>query len=96
MTIIEPNKNKFRINLIAVFLAVLILTEAFLSIFVYNQSVRLEYLFSVRQKELEELRVANADFKNKLYGILDFQNADQMAGVLGLIKDKKPDYLAKQ
>lgn len=96
MTIIEPNKNKFRFNIFIAFIGGLLILEAVLSVFAYSQSVRFAYLLDGQKKSVEALRVQNADLKNRLYTILDFQNVDQLVEQLGLIKEKKPDYLARQ
>lgn len=94
MTIIEPNKNKFKLSILTSFIIGLIIFEAVLSIFAYNQNVRLTHALSLSQKSLGDFQAQNADLKNKLYTILDFKNADQLAEKLGLIKERKPEYLA--
>lgn len=96
MTIIEPNKNKFKIGIFAFIIIALIIIEAVFSIFAYNKSVHLGHGLRDRSGELEALAVENADLKNKLYEVLDFQNADKLAERLGLVKERKPEYLARQ
>ncbi len=95
MTIIEPNKSRFKINLLITLVIGFILAEAVLSIFAYNRSVRMNYSLNENKKAIEELQVSNADLKNDLYSVLDLQNADQLAAKLGLIKERKPEYLAR-
>ncbi len=96
MTVIEPNKNKFTINWLIISLIIFILTGALFSVFAYNNNVRLKHLLNSHREEAESLRSANTDFKNQLYGILDLKNAEELAADLGLIKEKKPEYLARQ
>lgn len=96
MTIIEPNKNKFKLNFLIILVIGFILAEAVLSIFAYNRSVRISYSLNENKKSIEELRVSNADFKNQLYSVLDLENADKLAARFGLIKEGKPEYLARQ
>lgn len=96
MTIIEPNKNRFKINLLMILLAAFIFFEAIFSIFAYSKSVKLNYSIREQKEELEALEVRNADMKNELYAILDFKNAEQLAEKFGLIKEKHPEYLARQ
>jgi cell division protein FtsB len=94
MTIIEPNKNKFNLNFLMIFAIGLIVCAAVLSIFAYATSVKIDHAISSYQKNLDRLKAESADLKNDLYAILDFQNADQLAEKLGLIKERKPEYLA--
>lgn len=96
MTIIEPNKNKFRFNVFIMFIVGLLILEAVLSVVAYSQSVHFTYRLEEQRKSIENLRVENADLKNRLYTILDFQNVDQLAERLGLIKERRPDYLVRQ
>ena len=72
-----------------------IILEAILGIFAYSKSVRLGYLINQEQKDIQQLEVENAEFKNHLYAVLDFQNVEKIAAELGLIKEKRPDYLAR-
>jgi hypothetical protein len=95
MTIIEPNKSKFKSNFLIILIIGLIISGAVLSIFAYNKSVSLSYNLNIQRKSVEALQVENADLKNQLYAVLDFQNAAQLADRLGLIKEKKPEYLAR-
>ena len=95
MTFIEPNKQSFRINLFVLFFAALFIGEAVFSIFSYSRSVSLGHLVSEQQKAVEEIRSKNAVFKNKIYSLLDFQDSDMLVSKLGLIKDRRPDYLAR-
>jgi len=94
MTIIEPNKNKFKINTLKAFIIGLILIEAALGIFSYNKNVESEYWFTQTAQANETLRIKNADLKNRLYALTDFQNAGDIAIKLGLIKEGRPEYLA--
>jgi|SRR3989344_497359 len=94
MTIIEPKKNKLRIHFIATIFVGLLLLGGLLTVFAYNQSVSMSHRLGELTKEIEGLRVENADLKNDLYGILDLQNIDKLADKLGLIKEKKPEYLS--
>lgn len=96
MTIIEPNKNKFKLNLLILLVIGFIIAEAIFSIFAYNKSVSINHSLNENQKAVEEFQVLNADLKNELYSVLDLQNTDQLAAKLGLIKEKKPEYLARQ
>src|SRR3989344_5754359 len=93
MTIIEPNKNRIRINLLSLMLITLTIVGALFSVYIYNQIVALRYQFSNYEEQLNNARVANAESKDKLYKILSGQNSEAFARTLGLIKDNKPVYL---
>lgn len=94
MTIIEPNKNSFRSKLL-IYLAVgLVVVEAVLSIFSYNHNVSINRAIKQSIADMEVLRGDNADLKNQLYLVLDLENADFLAAKLGLIKERRPEYLA--
>lgn len=96
MTIIEPNKNKFRFNFTIAFIASFTAIEIVFGIFIYSQNVSVNYQLTEKNKIVENFQAQNADLKNRLYTILDFQNVDQLADQLGLIKERKPDYLVRQ
>ena len=94
MTIIEPKKNKLRLNFAVTAIMALILLGSLLIVFAYNRSVSMNYKLSETLKSIESLRVANAELKNSLYVILDLQNVEKLADKLGLVKEKRPDYLS--
>ena len=92
MTYIQP-KNKTASNsflILAIFIFILL---AVANIFIYNSVVRLQHLIISQQQTLSELRVANADIKNKIYQLLDLNNLSQVIKERGLIKITNPDYL---
>ena len=95
MTIIQPNKSSYKTNFLMILVIGFIILEAILGIFAYSKSVRLGYLINQEQKDIQQLEVENAEFKNHLYAVLDFQNVEKIAAELGLIKEKRPDYLAR-
>ncbi len=72
----------------------LVLFEVVLSVLFYNQNVQLNHALKDNQKKIETVRSENADMKNKLYLVMDMENSDQLAAKFGLVKERKPDYLA--
>lgn len=94
MTIIEPNKNKFRPNFLMLVFGGLIAAAAVLAVFAYNRTVSFEYQLGQQAKLIQGLQVKNSEMKNQIYAMLDLGNPDALAAKLGLISDKKPDYLA--
>ena len=91
MTIIEPNKNQYN-NYEIFYLLTFILITAILSIHFYNLNVNLKYQISLREKAIQTLESANADFRNELYKTLDEKNLSALIFKQNLIPDKNPDY----
>lgn len=92
MTIIQPNKNEdirrlitlLTIGLVAVFLAV---------VFLYLQTVSLKHDLAKKHNTLETLKVENAELKNNFYNLVDVGNLEKLAGELGLVQDKNPQWV---
>lgn len=93
MTIIEPNKNRIKLNLPLLILAGALAVGILLNVYLYNRTVDLKFLLNKNEAGLKELSVANAELKNSLYKIIDTNNFPELAAGLGLVKDYKPDYL---
>lgn len=91
MTIIQPNKNEdirrlvtlLSTGLIIVFLAV---------VFLYMQTVISKHNLAKKRNSLETLKVENAELKNNFYTLVDVGNLEQLAGELGLVQDKNPQW----
>lgn len=94
MTIIEPNKNSFQSKVRLWLILGLVLGSVVLGIFLYSTSVQLSYNLEIKMKSIAEARAENAELKNNLYVLMDFENADELAQKLGLIKERRPEYLA--
>jgi len=92
MTIIEPKKNTYFVNEF-LYIGLLLLTSAMICIYLYNLNVTLKYQLSLQERAFQELEVRNADLRNKLYGILDFNNLSALIQRENLVSDKNPDYL---
>lgn len=93
MTILQPNKNKFRISPLLVGLILAVAAAAVFNIYLYNVVVAAKHSLSETKELLEKDQVVNADFKNELYKILDFNNLKKAAEKLALVKDNRPAYL---
>ncbi|OGY63050.1 MAG: hypothetical protein A2745_03610 [Candidatus Harrisonbacteria bacterium RIFCSPHIGHO2_01_FULL_44_13] len=92
MTIIEPNKNKIRLNPFLIAAVFCLIAIALLNIYIYNQNVNLKDLLNADNKKLEELEVANAEFKNNFYQTVDSRNLNALAKQLGLREERQPRY----
>ncbi len=91
MTIIQPNKNEdirrlvtlLTMGLVVVFLVV---------VFLYMQTVISKHDLAKKRNTLETLKVENAELKNNFYTLVDVGNLEQLAGELGLVQDKNPQW----
>ena len=92
MTIIEPNKNKYRISSLLFLLAIALITFAICNIYLYNQNVNLRHVVNDNSKKLQEQRITNADYKNQFYQILDSKKVELLAKEKRLVPEKNPEY----
>lgn len=93
MTILRPNKNKFQFNILFAAIVGLVLFGAIFSIFANSRSVQLTHELRQERKVIEILQSENAELKNQLYAMIDFKDYEKIGAKLGLIKDRKPEYL---
>lgn len=61
-------------------------------IYLYNQNVNLKHFLTNNLDKLQDLQETNADYKNKLYQVLDPQNIPSIAQELNLVQEKYPRY----
>lgn len=92
MTIIEPNKAKYTYNPSILMMSFLLACLAFSNIYIYNQNVSLKQYISKGSKEIQELQVVNAEYKNKLYKMTDLSTLNELVKTNNLVKDRKPEY----
>ena len=92
MTIIRPNQNqdlkRLAIILRSVFIAVFLI-----GVFVYVNKVTLKHDVAKTQTNIERMKVENAELKNRYYEMLDAGNLERVAGELGLVQDKNPQWV---
>ena len=93
MTILQPNKNKFRIDSTFVLLIGVAILAAILNIYLYSNIVSLRHSLSDNTDALQKSQTANAELKNGLYKILGFDNLKKVASQLALVKEARPSYL---
>jgi hypothetical protein len=92
MTIIEPRKNTYYANEF-LYIGLLLLASAMVCIYLYNINVNLKFQFSLQEKAFQELEVKNADLRNELYRVLDFNNLSALIQKENLVSERNPDYL---
>ena len=93
MTIIEPNKNRQRVNTLFWGSIGLLVAVALWSISVYNQTVNLNHDLRAAESREGELQTANAELKNKRYALSGTKQLLSVAVENGLVKVTHPDYL---
>ncbi len=93
MTIIQPNKNAYRLIASILWLILILVILAIGNIYFYNRNVGLKHVVNENRQEIQKQRVMNADYKNQFYQILDSQKIESLAKEKRLIPDKNPEYL---
>ena len=91
MTIIRPNKNE-DIRRLVTLLTLGLAAVALLVVFLYMQTVTLRHDIAKKRNTLEILKVGNSDLKNNYYTLTDVNNLERLAGELGLVQDKNPQW----
>lgn len=91
MTIIQPNRYEDMKRLVT-FLGVALIGVLLVMVVLYIQTVDLRHDLDRKRNALEEIKVQNADLKNSFYGLTDTGNLERLAGELGLVQDKNPQW----
>lgn len=92
MTITAPNTNR-QLNYLMRWLVVGIAILAIFGISAHGTMVKLRRAVSEKTKQLEELRLANAQLKNEYYTALDTRTLLAAGERLGYLRDNNPTYL---
>lgn len=93
MTIIQPNKNNNKINLFISVSVVVLVVSAVWSIFIYNKIVNLRHENQRQEVFIRQIEVANAELKNRFYGMTDAEISKSAVDNQTLILEKNPKYL---
>ncbi|MBI2011030.1 MAG: hypothetical protein HYS89_02255 [Candidatus Colwellbacteria bacterium] len=91
MTIIQPNKYQDVRRLALILGSVTIATIAVV-VFSYIETVNLRHELSRGNESLEEMKVQNAELKNKFYNLVDNNNLEQLAAEKGFVEDRNPEW----
>ncbi len=92
MTIIEPRHLTSSFNWPLIVLAGLLIMFAVASISIYNQNVSLKHEISSNLKLIENGHIANADYKNQFFQMLDSKKVETFAKERNFIQEKNPTY----
>ncbi len=93
MTIIQPNKYASRGWRFVVPLMLVLFTGGYAVVSLYTSTVDLRHQFTTQEKEFQQLTVANAELKNRLYALIDPGDAAARAAALGLVLEHRPTYV---
>lgn len=74
----------------------LVLFAAVLNIFAYSHNVHLQYSLEQQSGLVRDLRAQNSDLENVIYAKINSYKADELAARLGLIRERKPEYLTQR
>lgn len=91
MTIIQP-VSKFRSFYIVAALFLLLATAGFY-VYEYNAEVALRHKIKSLEDDIIGFETESSALKNKLYGLLDPENLESLAGKRGMVFEKSPAYL---
>ena len=93
MTILEPNREKSRWRGFVLLLVATVAVGAVANIWLYAATVDIRHKLAQVEQEQQELTVATAQAKDKLYRLLDAESLQRTAAELGLVLETKPRYL---
>lgn len=93
MTIIQPNKNSFKIDFFISILMLIFLAAAVWGVYLYNQTVNFRHETDTITKILKQSEVENAELKNALYSIIDLKNSELLAISEPLVLESNPEYV---
>jgi len=93
MTIIQPNKNNFKIDFFISALMLIFIISVIWGVFLYNQAVDFRHEVDDIAKILKQSEVENAELKNVLYSIIDSKDSESLAVSESLVLEKNPEYI---
>ncbi|PIR97715.1 MAG: hypothetical protein COT89_02975 [Candidatus Colwellbacteria bacterium CG10_big_fil_rev_8_21_14_0_10_42_22] len=92
MTIIRPNKDRDFIKiciLCGIGMGVMILAV----LVSYVSLVSIQHDLEAVRDELKSGKLQNAELKNQYFELTNVENLERLAGEMGLIKDKNPEWV---
>ncbi len=93
MTIIQPERSRKKLWPLASLIVVLLIGSTVFGVLLYNSTVDLRHSVLRLERDLEELRVKNAEFEDEMYSLLETNHLTALARELGLVMERKPRYL---
>jgi hypothetical protein len=96
MTIIQPNKNNYKMSFLISVLLITSISAALWGVFLYNQLVNVRHEIKRQENNLRQAEVMNAELKNNLYSIIDAKNLKSSTDSQSLILDKNPEYVKRK
>jgi len=93
MTFIQPNKNSSIFNKVLAVLVVCLILDGVSLVVLYNRTVNFNHGTAEMKAEFSTLQSQNADFKDKIFKLLNVGRDSAVSGDHKLIEDKNPQYL---
>lgn len=93
MTLIQPGKNFGYLYVVLMVLTFPLITGVIWLVLIYNQTVDVRHGISDTKSELQRLEIQNAEYKEKLFKVLDTASLLQIAKTNSFEQDTKPRYL---
>ncbi len=93
MTYIKTNKNNFRLASPLLLLGLGILSAISLEVYIYSQTVNLKHDIITLSRNIESVRLENADLKNQFYSLTDKTNLEKVAARNGFVQDNNPKWV---
>ncbi len=75
-----------------IILGIILFFTAFMNISIYSRTVSLKHDVTKLEKDMETLRVQNAELKGNFYQLVDSKKLNDLADKEGLIQDKNPQW----
>ncbi|MEK7635951.1 MAG: hypothetical protein AAB405_02565 [Patescibacteria group bacterium] len=93
MTIIQPNKNSFKIEFFISIVMLIFIASAVWGVFLYNQTVNFKHETENISKILKQSEIENAELKNILYSMIDLKSSESLVISESLVLEKDPEYI---
>ncbi len=92
MTLIQPNRQNFIINLILFGLIGIVTLNVMWMIFLYNKTVSLTHSAESMRLTAKQIETENSELKGKIFALFTPDAVAAFAAGAGLIQDKTPQY----
>lgn len=93
MTIFEPNKERFHIDALLIFLIVAVAFGIFYAVYLYQGMVEFRHALRDHDAIIADLESERAELRSEIYATLNAEQLLKTAESEGLIIDQKPIYL---
>jgi cell division protein FtsB len=93
MTLIQPNKQNFILNLVFFALVALVAVNVIWLIVLYNKTVSLTHGATAMREDTSQLEAKSSEIKGQMFTLLDPDQMSTFAASRGMVADHSPEYL---